>query len=120
MYNLKQKYKDQRLAAGYRGIAWHFTYEEWITWWGDDILKRGRLKDQLVMARKNDQGAYHPGNVYKATTGDNVRESCVPRARSDANQMIKEIITCPHCGLSANKGNALRWHFENCKSVQTV
>ena len=22
---------------------------------------------------------------------------------------------CPHCGSSNNKGNALRWHYDNCK-----
>ena len=22
---------------------------------------------------------------------------------------------CPHCGKKVNKGNAMRWHYDNCK-----
>ena len=24
-------------------------------------------------------------------------------------------VTCPHCGKTTNKMNAVRWHFDNCK-----
>jgi hypothetical protein len=38
------------------------------------------------------------------------------RARkiSESNKKSKKL-TCPHCSKIANKGNALRWHFDNCK-----
>ena len=26
-----------------------------------------------------------------------------------------EKIECPHCGKMSDKGNAKRWHFDNCK-----
>ena len=68
------QYNMQRLHAGYRGIEWHFTFESWLDWWGDDIDKRGRSNGQLVMARYGDQGDYHPNNVRKATRNDNNRE----------------------------------------------
>lgn len=119
MNKLKQKYKDQKLSAGYRNIDWQFTFEEWVTWWGDDIEKRGRYKGQLVMARIGDQGPYHPDNVRKAKTEDNVRESCIPRANSPNNALVKQQLTCPHCNKTSNKGNIARWHFNNCRLVVT-
>jgi len=67
-------YNMQRLHAGYRGIEWHFTFKEWIEWWGDDIDNRGQSHGKLVMARYGDQGDYHPNNVRKATRNDNSRE----------------------------------------------
>jgi hypothetical protein len=27
-------------------------------------------------------------------------------------------LTCPHCGVVANKGNALRWHFDRCSVIK--
>jgi len=72
---LKQKYGEQKNRAIRRNIEWHFTFEEWVAWWGDDIDKRGRSKDSLVMARHNDIGPYHPDNVRKATVTENVNES---------------------------------------------
>ena len=67
-------YADQRHKAEVRGIDWQFTYDEWVTWWGDDYQYRGRGKDKLQMCRKNDSGPYHPNNVYKATLTQNVKD----------------------------------------------
>jgi len=71
----KQKYYSQKCAARQRDIEWHFTYESWIAWWGNDIVNRGRQQGQLVMARLGDTGPYHPDNVYKATTKENHNEA---------------------------------------------
>ena len=30
-------------------------------------------------------------------------------------EKIQGKVKCPHCGLECNKGNAVRWHFDNCK-----
>ena len=72
------KYRDafyaQKGTALNRGIEWHFTFEEWIDWWGDDIDKRGRSLNDLVMARTGDTGPYHPSNVRKATVAENQKE----------------------------------------------
>lgn len=71
---MKTKYNSQKCAAKKRGIEWYFTFDTWLAWWGNDIINRGRRKGQLVMARKGDQGPYHPDNVYKATTKENQNE----------------------------------------------
>ena len=68
-------YRSQRDSAIKRGIDFQFTFEEWNSWWGDDIVNRGRKAGQLVMARIGDQGPYHPANVVKKACGDNVREA---------------------------------------------
>jgi len=68
---MKQKYNTQKAGAKVRNIEWHFTYESWLAWWGDDIVNRGNKSGQLVMARKNDNGPYHPDNVEKITCNQN-------------------------------------------------
>ena len=69
-----REFSDQKQNARRRGIDFNFTYESWIDWWGDDIQQRGKGADKLVMARKDDIGAYHPDNVIKLTGQDNVRD----------------------------------------------
>jgi len=64
----QQQIRDSRV----RNIEFKFTYEEWINWWGVDILKKGRKSGQLVMARYKDQGCYEPTNCYKSTCNANV------------------------------------------------
>ena len=71
--NYIKQYKLQQRNAAKRNIDWQFTYNEWITWWGDDILNRGCRKGQLVMARYNDEGPYHPDNVRKASCSENIK-----------------------------------------------
>ena len=72
--SLKQRFDEQKNRAKRNKIEWHFTFEEWVDWWGDDIDKRGTSKDSLVMARTGDIGPYHPNNVRKATVSENVNE----------------------------------------------
>lgn len=115
---LKHKYHVQRLRAIDRKIDWHFTYESWIDWWGEDIVNRGKRKGQLVMARYGDQGPYHPDNVRKITTGENVTEAHGGKPKGDSNSLNKILVTCPHCNTVANRGNAKQWHFDNCKSKE--
>lgn len=79
------QYYNAYTCAKQRGIEWHFTYESWIEWWGDDIVKRGPYKGQLVMARNNDIGPYHPDNVYKSTSSDNCSIAVI-RYRNDAEK----------------------------------
>jgi hypothetical protein len=70
----RQKFCMQRISAKNRGINFDFSFEEWVDWWGKDMSLRGCKKGQLVMARKNDTGPYHPNNVYKQTCGENVAD----------------------------------------------
>ena len=65
-------YSAQKQNARRRGIPFEFTYDTWIEWWGNDINLRGKGAEKLVMARNEDQGPYHPNNVYKDTNSNNV------------------------------------------------
>jgi hypothetical protein len=119
MTTLRHKYNVQRLTAAKRNIDWHFTYDTWIEWWGEDIINRGKSKGQLVMARYSDTGPYHPDNVRKATTGENVKEAHTGKPKGNSNSLNKILVSCPHCGTTTNRGNAKQWHFDNCKKRQT-
>lgn len=64
-------FKAQRSQAKYRGIGWELTYEQWRTWWGDDIAKRGTSLGDLQMMRRFDSGPYSLGNIEKGTAQAN-------------------------------------------------
>jgi hypothetical protein len=85
---IRHKYNCQKTHAKIRGIEWHFTFEEWVAWWGDDFINRGRTKGKLVMARIGDQGPYHPDNVVKITNIDNSKEANIGRIQT-AEQRAK-------------------------------
>ena len=72
--NIKEFYWTQKHHAKDRGIEWQFTYDTWVEWWGEDITRRGTRKGQLVMARYNDTGPYHPDNCIKLPMEENIRE----------------------------------------------
>ena len=38
-------------------------------------------------------------------------------SRDEALKRNAEIVTCPKCGVSGNRPNMMRWHFESCKTV---
>ncbi len=70
------RYKKQQWRSKTRGIEFMFSFDEWVEWWennlGPDWLsKRGLRKGQYVMARKGDQGPYHPDNVECITASKN-------------------------------------------------
>jgi len=70
----QSQYDNAKQCAKQRGIVWQFDYATWTAWWGEDITNRGPYRGQLVMARHNDTGPYHPDNVRKATCSENCRE----------------------------------------------
>ena len=74
MTTARQKYHNARWSAKERNIDWHFTFESWVNWWGDDLDKRGPKSTDLCMARIGDKGPYHPNNVCKLTVSENVKE----------------------------------------------
>lgn len=37
--------------------------------------------------------------------------------RKEAIERNSEIIICDRCGVSGNRPNMMRWHFENCKTI---
>lgn len=76
---LKVAYNTHKGCAKRRGIGFHFTYEEWLKVWTDSgkLAERGTGAGRYCMCRYGDQGDYEAGNVYIATTGDNLQESRV-------------------------------------------
>ncbi len=95
-------YHTQKAYAKQRNIEWHFTYDIWIQWWGDDIINRGPRKGQLCMARFGDTGPYHPDNVRKATCAENQNEAHRGRKRSDET---KEKMRIAHLGIKRGSYN---------------
>ena len=71
---LKTYYAAQKCSAKKRNIDWEFDFQSWLDWWGDDIIYRGRRKDDLCMCRFEDKGPYSPDNVYKATKSQNNKD----------------------------------------------
>jgi hypothetical protein len=65
-------FKVQRYNAHRRCILFLLSFEQWLEWWGDDLPRRGRTRDAMVMARYFDSGAYMIGNIYKTTQSANV------------------------------------------------
>jgi hypothetical protein len=76
-FMLITKYKRQKKSAEKRGIEFILTYNDWLAIWmkSGKLDKRGRHKGNYVMCRKNDSGPYAVGNVFIATTSDNVKEA---------------------------------------------
>jgi hypothetical protein len=91
------QYHNHKARSKRRSIVFDFSYSEWIQWWGDDISNRGRNAGELVMARVNDSGPYHPSNVYKTTVEQNVSD------RLNGPGEIKRLISYKiHCNQRNN------------------
>lgn len=63
----EKAYYHQAYNARDRGIAFEITFDEWWNIWEKWFHMRGRGKNALCMARKNDSGPYAVGNVYLTT-----------------------------------------------------
>lgn len=73
-------FHNHKGRATQAGIAFHFSFDEWVSWWegrlGPDWLsKRGCKRGQFVMARHRDAGAYEPSNVRCTTSDTNNSEA---------------------------------------------
>ena len=81
-------WKGQRDSAARRGIPFHFSLLGWSLWWRQELArlgpqaKRGRRRDQYVMARIRDRGAYEAGNVRCRTVAENAAEIDPDKHRS--------------------------------------
>ena len=71
----RQKFCMQRYHAKLRNIEWDLSFEDWMSWWGDDLEKRGcKNSNDLVMARKGDVGPYSLDNIVKMTVSENSKD----------------------------------------------
>jgi hypothetical protein len=77
------EYHRQKAVAKYRNIDWQLTYDEWISWWGEDIVNRGKGPGKLVMARNNDVGPYSIDNCKKITHSENCSEGQKGKAKPE-------------------------------------
>lgn len=66
-------WRNQKRNAIARGIEWRISLWEWWSIWQESGKwdARGRCKDDYVMCRFKDDGAYEVGNVYIATQSHN-------------------------------------------------
>lgn len=89
----------------------------------------GVKKTALTKAKmRKPKSEIHRKNISKSKTGKlNPMYGTISPTRdiphSDKSKLLISEQTkakttfppCPHCGKSTNKGNALRWHYGNCK-----
>ena len=68
------QYTMQKNAATQRQIRWNLSYEDWIDFWGDDVEKRGRKPDSLVMGITDKNIGFHVGNIYKTSKSNLISE----------------------------------------------
>jgi hypothetical protein len=124
---IRTAFLQQRRDSKARGIEFKFTYDDWINWWGEDILHRGISSgDKLVMARYGDIGCYEPNNCYKSTSSDNVRLSSLRatpykrtlKHRENVSRVHKgKIITLEHRQAISTKLKGKQTH--NAKKIIT-
>lgn len=85
-----------------------------------------RMKIDNPSFKKLNSGVFKKGNVPIITEERNRKISLSKLGKNNPNygkigcadQLNKLDHTCPHCGVTTNKGNAKRWHFDNCKTKQ--
>lgn len=94
----------QRWRAARRGIPFLLTIDEWWGWWNEDDRwrRRGAGTERLCMARNGDAGPYALGNIYCATSLQNLEDArtngrCEGRPpklddndRSEIDRMLRE------------------------------
>jgi hypothetical protein len=83
----RQRYYDQKGRAGYRGIEWRLTFEEWYQWWRDQGIDRNlplnaNSGQGLCMCRFKDEGPYSLENIYCGTRSENSKERNQTRPNS--------------------------------------
>ena len=79
----RQRYYDQKGRAGFRGIEWNISFDEWYQWWLDHGVNKDHPthqdRDQLCMCRRGDAGPYTLDNIYCGTRSQNTQERNITR-----------------------------------------
>lgn len=62
----KEKYRNHKSSATYRGIPFLLTFKEWLNIWNvsGHYHERGNKSGQYCMSRYGDMGSYVMGNVF--------------------------------------------------------
>jgi hypothetical protein len=79
MGTARSVFNDQRQNAKRRGVAFKLTFEQWKSWWRQQLgvywfQKRGRGLGRYQMCRIDDKGSYCLGNIKCSTHEENVCE----------------------------------------------
>jgi hypothetical protein len=120
---LKYKFMVQRRDAKYRGIAFLFTFEEWLQVWTDSghLHERGSRRGQYVMARYGDVGPYSKDNVKIITAEENHiesglgrRVSLATRAKMSESGKVKFFSRTHRENLSRA---GVKWHWKRLRGV---
>ncbi len=101
-FDMLKKFNQQKAAAKRRGIVWRLTFDQWVQWWGDDIIKRGKAAECLQMCRFADSGPYALGNIYKGYPRDNMktagnvrREKAAAKAKAAHQAQLDALMFAP-------------------------
>lgn len=78
---VKRAFASQRNGARRRGIRWELTFDQWLTWWGADLARRGQSPESLHLQRVADTGPYALGNIRKGHPRDNSKTMGVMRRK---------------------------------------
>lgn len=72
----REKYGDHKRSAGYRGIGFELTFEEWYNIWIQSGYweQRGNGKNNYCMSRYGDVGPYSKDNVFIQTNYQNGKD----------------------------------------------
>jgi hypothetical protein len=91
----KVRYNNHKFDAKYRGVAWRFTFDQWMAIWIESghMHERGPKLDQYVMARFEDKGAYQVGNVAIVLSSSNNREAKTGKPRPDVAERNRTAYT---------------------------
>lgn len=93
-----------------------------------EVLKKERSKSNINRGKRSEETKQKISQTRKTKIKDGTLNSNVPPQTSEsilkrvASRLLNSVeISCPHCGLiSRNKTNMKRWHFDNCKKIQTA
>lgn len=85
-----------------------------------------RMRLNNPMAGRTNSTSFKKGHVPIITADRNNKISASKKGCNNPNYgkpetsaRLNERVTCPHCNANTNKGNAKRWHFDNCRSLHS-
>lgn len=105
---------NKRFGAG--GIPWN-AGKTGI--YSEEHINKLRLagigrKDSAATTKKRSENNINNGN--RGNWNRAIKEGHYERVRAALTGRKQRTLVCPHCSIVASAGNAVRWHFDNCKN----
>jgi len=85
--------------------------------YNNGIIER-RFKTDDIIPENFNRGMLKLGKWYN--NGEMEKRFRINEPITKGFELGQIIVTCPHCLTKCNKGNAKRWHFNNCKKAIDV